>query len=164
MVSQRKIEANRRNGRKGCGPRTVVGKLRSCANARKHGLSVSVLIDAKLQATALQLAHAIAGKNADDGVLAQALIVAETELTLQRIRRARVALIEMAMAKTGAGQAPDSVAPSAPQPNVGAEVETFVKALPTLSSMERYERRAYSRGKKALQCFNDLQQIAQLKS
>jgi hypothetical protein len=165
MVSQRKIETNRRNGRKGCGPRTATGKLRSRVNARKHGLSVSVLIDPKLQATTLQLAHAIVGSNADDRELAQALIVAEAELTLQRIRQARVTIIESAMAKTGAWRIPDTMDTSAPQPTAtGAELDAFIGALPILSNIERYERRAYSRRDKAVQRLSDLQLLTRLGS
>ena len=36
-VSQKVIEANRRNAQKSTGPRTALGKLRSSRNALKHG-------------------------------------------------------------------------------------------------------------------------------
>ena len=39
----------------------------------------------------------------------------------------------------------------------------FVEAWPNLSGIERYERRAYSRKKRALAHLHDLQAIAQLK-
>ena len=185
MVSQRKIETNRRNGRKSCGPRTANGKLRSRVNARKHGLSASVLINPKLQANTLQLAHAIVGHNADDRVLKQALIVAETELTLQRIHQTRVAFVEeghigpiatvlnsgqqsrhpLVFISSGARRIPDTMDTSAPQPTTtGAELDAFIGALPILSNIERYERRAYSRRNKAVQRLSDLQLLARLRS
>jgi hypothetical protein len=43
MASQRQIEANRRNARKG-GPKTEVGKQRSRLNSLKHGLTSSSLV------------------------------------------------------------------------------------------------------------------------
>ncbi len=43
MASQRQIEANRRNAQKSTGPKTQAGKARSRLNARKHGLSPSLL-------------------------------------------------------------------------------------------------------------------------
>jgi hypothetical protein len=39
VTSARKRESNRRNGRKGRGPRTAAGKLRSSCNALRHGFA-----------------------------------------------------------------------------------------------------------------------------
>jgi hypothetical protein len=39
MTSVRKIEANRHNGRKSCGPRTAAGKATASRNALQHGLA-----------------------------------------------------------------------------------------------------------------------------
>ena len=152
MVS--KPQADQRSGRNGGGPRTAAGKAVSRMNARKHGLSMPVMVDRKLHKTAFDIAHAIAGKDASDAILGQALIVAECELTLQRIDQARVAAIESAMPEV----------PNQAQTMTTTELAgAFAEALPTLSSIERYERRAYSRMKRALAHLHDLQAIAQLK-
>ena len=38
MVSQRKLEANRRNAQKSTGPKSAAGKKKVSHNALKHGL------------------------------------------------------------------------------------------------------------------------------
>jgi hypothetical protein len=149
-----KPKAGQRNGRKGGGPRTAAGKTTSCMNARKHGLTIPIMMDRSLHKTAFDLAYAIAGRDADGAMLSQALIVAECELILQRIDKVRVTAIEQAM--SGASDQVDAMATT---DLAGA----FVEALPTLSGIERYERRAFSRQKKALAHLQDLQQLARLK-
>jgi hypothetical protein len=43
-ISEARLEANRRNSRKSCGPRTESGKLRSKLNAVKHGMRAATLV------------------------------------------------------------------------------------------------------------------------
>ena len=149
-----KSKADQRSERKGGGPRTAAGKTVSRMNARKHGLSMPVMMDRNFHKTAFDLAHAIAGQGANGAIFGQALVVAECELMLQRIDQARVAVIELAMLKV-----PNQADTTTTTELAGA----FVEALPTLSGIERYERRAYSRKKRALANLHDLQLIAQLK-
>jgi hypothetical protein len=52
MASEKQLEANRANARRGTGPRTQAGKARSRLNSAKHGLTAKMLI--------------IVGENADD--------------------------------------------------------------------------------------------------
>jgi len=157
MTSQRKCEANRRNAKKAKGPRSLKGKQRSRSNAHKHGLSTALAADRKLHH---QLAQAIAGDTATGEVLEQALIVAEIELDILRIRQARTAMFEQAMRETpaedGTASKQDSRLSSIDIPIVDA----FVRALPTLGRIERYERRAYARRKKALTRLEDLKAMA----
>ena len=44
MISQRKIDANRRNARKSTGPRTEEGKDQVKLNALKHGLTARTVV------------------------------------------------------------------------------------------------------------------------
>ena len=44
MVSERRIEANRRNAQRSTGPRTLAGKTRSSINALRHGITGQVSI------------------------------------------------------------------------------------------------------------------------
>lgn len=162
MTSQRKIEANQRNGRKSRGPNSAKGKRRARGNARRFGLSVPILVDRQAQAEALNMAHAIVGKEASDALLAQALVVAEIELELQRIHHARGTAIELAMRQAGAvkdvpAAASTTRSTSLPADFTAALSDGFIGALPALRRIERYERRAYSRRKKALLRLNYLQ-------
>src|SRR5271154_6234565 len=43
-VSAAKLEANRRNSQRSCGPRTEAGKSRSKLNAVKHGMRAATLV------------------------------------------------------------------------------------------------------------------------
>ena len=171
MTSQKQIEANRRNGRKGRGRRTAAGKSESRMNARKHGLSLPILADRNLHGDALKIARAIAGEGADYAVIEQALIIAQTELELQRVRQARLAAINinMVMNETNnkspqnhvaeGASSSHSVTPSTDSDTTTAEA--FVHALPVLQRIERYERRAYSRRAKAMVCLDGLRAVAQ---
>jgi hypothetical protein len=56
IVSEARIAANRRNARRSTGPKTAEGKEKSRANALKHGLCASVIVqeDAQLVQTRLE--------------------------------------------------------------------------------------------------------------
>ncbi|RUL86966.1 hypothetical protein TsocGM_15115, partial [Tautonia sociabilis] len=43
-ISQKRIEANRRNAQQSTGPRTDEGKARSRANGLRHGMAAEVLV------------------------------------------------------------------------------------------------------------------------
>jgi hypothetical protein len=95
MTSARQLKANRANARTSTGPRTRQGKIRSAQNARRHGLSVSVLTDPLLSKDAENLARAIAGEGADGpGILDCARRVADAQIDLQRVRAARLGLLQ----------------------------------------------------------------------
>ena len=89
MTSARKIQTNRANAQAGTGPRTRQGKIRTAQNARRHGLSLSVLTDQLLSEDAENLAHALAGEGASAAVLEPARRAAEAQIDLVRIRKAR---------------------------------------------------------------------------
>ena len=100
MASKRQVEANRRNGRRSSGPRSVHGKGRASRNAFRHGLTTpdsSAGFLAKLE----KLARRIAGNCHTPIVLEFARAAAEAELELARVRRVKVALIERARALGG---------------------------------------------------------------
>lgn len=89
MTSARKIKANRTNAQASTGAKTVHGKARAAQNARRHGLSLSILENPILSAEAENLAREIAGKKATREILDLARRVAEPQIDLIRVRRAR---------------------------------------------------------------------------
>ena len=139
MASDRQIAANRRNSQRSTGPRTAVGKARVRRNALRHGLAATILRDPALKVEVDQLAAVICGKGADPAKREQALIVAESEALLSRIRAARVDLIEQ-MSPTLPGQEADASQLTLPNPG---------QLLTQLLRLERYESAALSRRTRA---------------
>jgi hypothetical protein len=139
MTSERKIVANRRNSRRSSGPRTVAGKLKVGRNALRHGLAAATLRDSGIAAEVDRLATAIGRENADAAQREQALIIAESDLTLLRVRAVRAEVFEQMLAATGAA--------------AGVIGSSHFEQLRRL---ERYERRAFSRRQSAIRIFLDV--------
>ncbi|WP_456684544.1 hypothetical protein [Bradyrhizobium sp. P5_C11_2] len=93
MVSDRKRQANRTNAKHSTGPRTADGKARACRNAQRHGLAAPLSANPAFQAEVDQLARAILESCGPDASLALATRIAEAQVDLNRVRRARHALI-----------------------------------------------------------------------
>jgi hypothetical protein len=106
MATERQIAANRRNARKSCGPRTPAGKARSSRNAITHGLNLRFWdTDPALVARRDALAEELRPRGTPGGVFARS--AAEAEIELERIRAARIAIIEeMALRGDACGLAP----------------------------------------------------------
>src|SRR5262249_48193562 len=122
------------------GPRTAAGKTRVRRNALRHGLAATILRDPAIKAEVDQVAAAICGKGADPAECEQALIIAESEALLSRIRAARVDLIEQ-MSPILPGQETDGSQLTLPRPN---------QLLVQLLRLERYESAALSRRTRAV--------------
>lgn len=137
MASERKIEANRANGCASQGPKTAQGKARSSQNARRHGLSLSVLADPALSKEIEDLARDIAGTT-NPVVLDAARAVAEAEIDLMRIRRVRRELLAQNIMSLN--HASTEMQPGA------VPLELFGRLL----KIDRYEQRAVSRSKCAV--------------
>jgi hypothetical protein len=152
MTSQARIEANRRNARRSTGPCTAAGKARARHNARRHGLSVSVLADPLVFADVEQLAGALAGVTGDAARLKQARRFAEAEFELLRVRAARFGLMMADTTKvaceksTVAGESPSQ----GTRGDADGGAEKILANLTELERLDRYEGRAMSRRKKAL--------------
>jgi hypothetical protein len=149
MTSEAKIAANRRNAQRSTGPRTKAGKARVRRNALRHGLAAVVVGDPPLSAEAERIAAAICGEEAAPLEREQAMVVAEAQTTLKQIRRARAQIIEQL------SQQPPSRLPSQPPNararNTNSRDDAIRKpSLGHLLRLERYERRACSRRKRAL--------------
>jgi hypothetical protein len=154
MASPRRIAANRRNAARSTGPVTTTGKMRASRNALKHGFNVSVRHDPASSDKLEVLAEAIAGKNPTARRLRAALDVAEAQLELKRVQEYRLALIESEQIEIGAalrGAPKDD-----PEDEDIAAQEyalAYARALPILTKLERYERRARTRIEETLRSF-----------
>jgi hypothetical protein len=163
--SERRIAANRRNALLSTGPRSAAGRGRVSKNALRHGLAVRVLEDPRMAVDVETLARALSDQ--EDRLLAQARIVAESELDLERIQQANVSLINSRIASVASRPQQADIAAGAgaqglrnetlidrrgPDDRMRSEVlgEAMVELSPELWKLTRYERRASSRRNKAM--------------
>ena len=132
MASSKQIAANRRNARKSTGPKSVRGRARSSRNALRHGLAVPVEADPHVRDEVKKLAKAIAAAAglARPGEAAHAF--AEAEFDLLRIRKLKSTVLNEA----------GFIA--------GGDLDDLASLNDKLSKLARYERRAFSRRKRAL--------------
>jgi hypothetical protein len=94
-----RVRANRANARHSTGPKTPAGKTATSRNALRHGLAVPVATDPNLADEVERLAHMIAGEGANSFRLERARRVAEAQIDLLRVRRARSLLLDDARAR-----------------------------------------------------------------
>jgi hypothetical protein len=178
MASERQIAANRRNGRKSTGPRSGAGRKRASRNAYRHGLTLNITSTAAFAKQLDKLARKIAGNTDDAITLERARAIAQAELDLARVRRAKVALIERACTfgeleppqvlssvtqiirfvnavDRGRFILPKPVASSATMPSQEPDrsAEAVRRVLPELRKLDRYERRAAVRRDRAVLVF-----------
>ena len=158
MASERQIAANRRNARKSTG---------ASGNAYRYGLTMNITSTAAFAKQLDKLARKIAGNTDDAITLERAREIAQAELDLARVRRAKVALIERASAfgeldpaqsfstvteikrffnalDRGRLIVPKPTDPSATMPSQEPDrtAEAVRRVLPELRKLDRYERRA----------------------
>jgi hypothetical protein len=178
LTSHRKIKANRANARASTGPRTAQGRIRSARNALRHGLSLPVCSDPILYEEVEALAREIAGTDANPEIRELARRVAEAQIDLRRVRYARHKLLSDSLSDPYYDSRENvrkkfaficSLArPNAPDIPL-AVVEKYLTSTPKgpqkfaiilsqegkrLLAMDRYERRALSRRKAAIQVFD----------
>lgn len=184
MASARKIKANQANAKASTGPKTARGKARSARNALRHGLSLPISADPNLAQEVRALALKLAGDNGSIGILQYALLVAEAQVELNRIRRARLNLLRQHVGDLGGdemgnnspvsknSQAAKSSELSAESPvpedcpGQGARTVTLnldPAVLDQLVKIDRYERRTLSKRKFAIRNLDRARQ-RQLKS
>jgi hypothetical protein len=132
MPSDRQIAANRKNAKKSTGPRSQAGREALRRNALRHGLAVAIGTDPAFHDEIEQLAKALSLSIGMESVSEFAREAAGAELDLLRIRRIRATLFET------------HYYTNPPSPDGPTELDN------SLARLERYERRAFSRRKRAL--------------
>jgi hypothetical protein len=181
MTSKRKI-ANRQNARKSTGPKTRRGKAKASRNSVRHGLEQANYGVAGFSKKVKRLARALCKDTSDPFRYEQAVIIAESQILIARVRAARVAALEHPRAPAGSSPrhpGADQGAPAREQlrmgkmtpttrqrrpcpdaqqegPELGDSAANVRRAMPELLSLERYERRAVSRRKRAIRRFDAL--------
>ena len=135
MTSPAKIRANRRNALRSTGPRSFTGKAIAARNSRRHGLTLPVLADPSLSPEVVGLTRLIetstTGRAADAAGHALACRIAEAMIDLKRVRLAKLPLM--------------------------TELHADLRGLCTLvelSRLDRYERCALGRRKRAIREFD----------
>ena len=132
MTSERKIAANRNNAKKSTGPRSEGGRSVSRRNALRHGLAVSIGNDSAFGSDVEDLAKLLSSANGSHSVSGVAREAAEAQLDLSRIRNIQDCLYETIYFVDGAAS------------------DRLAELNDKLAKLERYERRALSRRKRAL--------------
>jgi hypothetical protein len=95
MSSKKKIEANRRNALKSCGPRTTEGKLIASQNARKYGFfSTHILLAGEDRNQYLRLARCVIEHHMPVGAFEAEYVVSIIQ-TLWQLRRANLVDTEL---------------------------------------------------------------------
>jgi len=173
MASERQIAANRRNARKSTGPRSGAGRKRASRNAYRHGLTLNITSTAAFAKQLDKLARKIAGNTDDAITLERAREIAQAELELARVRRAKIAVIERASAfgELDPPQLtviqmirllnafdrnrlivpkPIGTLATVPSQEPDRSAEAVRRVLPELRTLDRYERRAAVRRDRAV--------------
>jgi hypothetical protein len=88
MTSEKKIAANRLNGKKSRGPNTVSGKLQSSRNAWRHGFAATANAEPTASPAVKRMANAICGNERSDPDLYDlAMTIARWQTVLLEVRR-----------------------------------------------------------------------------
>lgn len=181
--AKRAKQARRTNARKSSGPKTEAGKLRVSRNALTHGLSIPIGLLPNSRAAIERLAHIILesinlSKN-DPTAWYAACSFSEAHLDVERIRSLRSQALSRSIIQLIIPTQKDfrkllSAAKRIEDDDEEADFvieysgERFVESNPPLPEkyrliasllqrLDRYERRALSRRKKALRLLSDLQ-------
>jgi hypothetical protein len=129
MASARQIAANRRNAQKSTGPTSKAGRRRSAKNALRHGLAS---IDSPCAREIEELAHLLSREASQADPTFASFDAAHAQMTLVQVKKVKAAIFDRFFKS-------DRTIADALQLNA------------ELKKIERYEKRAFSRRKRAIQ-------------
>jgi hypothetical protein len=132
MTSDRKTASNRKNAQKSTGPRSDRGRRHSRSNALRHGLAIAIGTDPSFSSDIEALATTLSSGRGGQTVGEFARQAAEAEIDLLRIRKLRASRLNAVYG----------------HPEIKPDDYSELNA--SLAKLERYERRAFSRRKRAL--------------
>jgi hypothetical protein len=95
VTSERRRAANRANAAKSTGPRTKAGRAKASQNAWRHGLATALRSESGVVEEIERIAHAIVVEAGRPDLVEYARRIAEAEIDLRRIRRARESLARL---------------------------------------------------------------------
>jgi hypothetical protein len=136
MTSDRKIESNRKNAQRSTGPRSEAGQRRSRRNALRHGLAIAIGSDPSFSDDIRRLASILARGNRGQKIGEFAHQAAEAEIDLLRIRKIRASRFNAILGN----------------PETKLDHSELNEEL---AKLERYERRAFSRRKRAFRAITE---------
>ncbi|HEX3869231.1 MAG TPA: hypothetical protein VHV77_02215 [Pirellulales bacterium] len=176
MITTPTQESNRRNALKSTGPRTDAGKRRSARNALQHGLTMASLADPSWAPEVAALVNRMISDEASPTLRECAYAVADAQIDLVRVMRARHHLIstmlrdenfepkwqatKRAMVMQHRHQLPkesyERLMVGLSQKPKGEEkiVLVFCEIAADLTRLDRYARRALSRRRRAMRFFD----------
>jgi enoyl-CoA hydratase/carnithine racemase len=180
MTTLRQRKTNRLNARASTGPKTVAGKRISARNALRHGLNIPVALDPIYADEIDAFARRLIGEDTNPGRLERARRIAEAQIDLRRIRdyRQRLIAADFAATKTYSTEEYERfmkmvyrilragdpgpvrhyrlVRLLTEEPLVGAAklAAILIDRSAELRTLERYERRAWSRRTSAIRAFD----------
>jgi uncharacterized membrane-anchored protein YjiN (DUF445 family) len=131
MASEKQIAANRQNAEKSTGPKTESGKSRSRSNAVRHRLAIGADRDSTLREDVEKLARVFSSACNEAQITLFTQDAAVAQIDLLRIRKIRASFFE-AFFKND------------------RSAETVDQLSKQLRKLDRYERRAFSRRRRAL--------------
>jgi hypothetical protein len=143
MATDRQIAANRSNAKKSTGPRSKAGREVSRGNAQRHGLAIDIGADPAFHDDIEKLAQLLSNGSGMNDVIARAREAAEAQLDLSRIRKIRAWLLETLYFADIANS------------------DRLTELNDKLAKLERYERRAFSRRKRALRTEFGLMRVSE---
>ena len=147
MGSEKKSRANRENAKKSTGPRTTAGKSRASRNAMRHGLFSVAFAELGYSERVTRIANKLCENDPFPYRYDVALDLAEAQVMIGRIRLARAHLIATRKARSKETRPAGMTAIS----------EEEFQALLSAVALERYERQAISRKRRAIRKFDALQ-------